>query len=83
MAEFANVDTTRQDHSTDQTARHYKPAGKSPVCGASGRVYARMERGEEPDKYAGLKTPATTDINKVECPLCRRYIRRVAEFYGD
>lgn len=78
MPDFSTTDITVQSHEDDQRLRHYMPAGKTVVCGARARVYARIERSLEPDKYAALKTPTTTDVRKVECPHCRVFIWRVA-----
>lgn len=59
-------------HEEDMSRRHYQPAGHTPVCRAGGRVLKRVEDGTEPDKYALLKVKRTTDVGKVDCPLCRR-----------
>ena len=60
----------------DMTLRHYQPAGRSAVCGAKSRVISRIESGETQDKYALLKVPTSSNIEQVECPLCREAIKR-------
>lgn len=58
-------------------ATHYKPTGKQPVCGAMARVIAKIDTGVIVDKYALLCLPATTDIERVTCEGCRKFILNV------
>ena len=62
----------------DMERMHYQPAGQFPLCGAFTRVKDAGRSGAL-EKFSSIRIPTTTNIERVECSLCKSAIRRIVK----
>lgn len=63
-----------QPDQCDMNARHYKPSGKVPICGAYVRVMNLA-------KENLTSVPTTSDLDKVECLKCKQAIQAIVNLW--